>query len=76
MDNNIIIDLINIKQKLENYIIDIDTDTDTEIIEIYKSIEFYIEKNCTHNIVTDYVDIHPEYCKNITYCDMCMKTFY
>jgi len=78
MDNdyniqNIIIDLVSTKDKLENYIIDFDNNS--EIIELYKSIESYIEKNCIHNIISDYIDIDQEHCKNITYCDICMKTF-
>jgi hypothetical protein len=72
---NILIDLINIKDKLENFITVNDNEDDNEIIEIYKLIEFYIDKNCTHNIVTDYIDITPEYSKQIDYCDICMKTF-
>lgn len=70
---NIIIDLVSTKDKLENYIIDIDNNN--EIVELYKNIESYIEKNCVHNIVSDYIDIDPEHCKYITYCDICMKTF-
>ena len=70
---NIIIDLVSTKDKLENYIIDFDNNS--EIIELYKSIESYIEKNCIHNIITDYIDIDPEHSKNITYCEICMKTF-
>jgi|UniRef100_A0A6C0J2W9 hypothetical protein len=78
MDNeyrmqNIIIDLVSTKDKLENYIIDIDNNN--EIVELYKNIESYIEKNCVHNIISDYIDIDPEHCTNITYCDICMKTF-
>jgi len=78
MDNNykiqnIIIDLVSAKDKLENYIID--NENDYEIIELYKTFESYIEKNCIHNIISDYIDIDPEHCKNITYCDICMKTF-
>ena len=45
MDNeyrmqNIIIDLVSTKDKLENYIIDIDNNN--EIVELYKNIESYI----------------------------------
>ena len=77
MDNdykiqNIIIDLVSAKDKLENYIIDFENDT--EIVELYRIIEFYIEKNCIHNLVSDYIDIDPEHCKKIIYCDICMKT--
>lgn len=78
MDNDyniqhIIIDLVSTKDKLENYIIDVDNNN--EIVELYKIIESYIEKNCIHNIISDYIDIDPDHCKNITYCDICMKTF-
>lgn len=78
MDNNyrmqnIIIDLVSVKDKLEDYIIDIDNNN--EIVELYQMINFYIEKNCIHNIISDYIDIDPEHCKKITYCDICIKTF-
>ena len=48
---------------------------DIEIQQIYELVVNYIESKCIHNIVTDYIDITPDYGHNISYCDICMKTF-
>lgn len=50
-------------------------DYDFEIQQIHELVVNYIESNCVHNIVTDYIDITPDYGRNIRYCDICMKTF-
>lgn len=50
-------------------------DYDFEIQQIHELVVNYIESNCIHNIVTDYIDITPDYGHNIRYCDICMKTF-
>ena len=50
-------------------------DYDFEIQQIHELVVNYIESNCVHNIVTDYIDITPDYGHNIRYCDICMKTF-
>lgn len=50
-------------------------DYDFEIQQIHELVVNYIESNCVHNIVTDYIDVTPEYGHNIRYCDICMKTF-
>lgn len=52
-----------------------DNDNDIEIQQIHKLVVNYIESNCKHNIITDYVDITPDYGHNIRYCNICMKTF-
>ena len=51
------------------------SDYDFEIQQIHELVVNYIESNCVHNIVTDYIDVTPEYGHNIRYCDICMKTF-
>ena len=48
---------------------------DCDIQQIYELVVKYIDTNCKHNIITDYIDISPEYGHNIKYCDICMKTF-
>tara|TARA_B100000902_G_scaffold54557_1_gene61273 strand:- start:318 stop:539 length:222 start_codon:yes stop_codon:yes gene_type:complete len=51
------------------------TDYDFEIQQIHELVVNYIESNCVHNIVTDYIDVTPDYGHSIRYCDICMKTF-
>ena len=51
------------------------SDYDIEIQQIHELVVNYIESKCVHNIVTDYIDITPDYGHNISYCDICMKTF-
>jgi len=46
-----------------------------EIFEIYENISSYIDKNCNHVLINDYIDISIEKCKSITYCENCLKTF-
>jgi hypothetical protein len=48
---------------------------DCDIQQIYELVVNYIDSNCQHNIITDYIDISPELGYNIHYCDICMKTF-
>ena len=62
--------LSNVKCILDDIVKD-----DSDIQQIYELVVNYIESNCVHNIVTDYIDITPDYGHNIKYCDICMKTF-
>jgi hypothetical protein len=48
---------------------------DHDIQQIYELVVKYIDSNCQHNIITDYIDISPDLGYNIHYCDICMKTF-
>jgi len=48
---------------------------DCDIQQIYELVVKYIDSNCQHNIITDYIDISPDLGYNIRYCDICMKTF-
>ena len=48
---------------------------DCDIQQIYELVVKYIDSNCQHNIITDYIDISPDIGYNIHYCDICMKTF-
>lgn len=66
--------LSNVKSMLDD-IVDYDSDSDSDIQQIHKLVVNYIESKCIHNIVTDYIDITPDYGHNIRYCDICMKTF-
>ena len=49
---------------------------DRDIQQIYELVVKYIDTNCEHNIITDYIDISPYHGHNINYCDICMKTFH
>jgi hypothetical protein len=62
--------LSNVKSILHDIV-----EHDSDIQQIYELVVNYIESNCVHNIVTDYIDITPDYGHNIKYCDICMKTF-
>jgi|SaaInlV_130m_DNA_3_1039695.scaffolds.fasta_scaffold26293_2 hypothetical protein len=48
---------------------------DDVIKELYAKITHYLDTNCQHNIVVDYIDISPDDGCNIRFCDICMKTF-
>lgn len=64
--------LSNVKSMLDDIV---NYDSDSDIQQIHKLVVNYIESKCIHNIVTDYIDITPDYGHNIRYCDICMKTF-
>jgi hypothetical protein len=49
---------------------------DCDIQQIYELVVKYIDTNCKHNIITDYIDVSPDTGYNINYCDICMKTFH
>lgn len=44
----------------------------TYILEI---LDKYLIDHCSHNIVTDLIDIDPDRSKTIKYCTRCMTTF-
>ena len=53
----------------------VDNNCDRDIQQIYELVVKYIDSNCQHNIITDYIDISPDIGYNIHYCDICMQTF-
>lgn len=73
-DNNIqhkyIEEFIQIKQILQNI------DTNNPLIHrIFKDVKTYIELNCDHSIMEDYIDLDPDNGgKPIKYCEYCYKT--
>jgi uncharacterized protein YozE (UPF0346 family) len=54
---------------------EIDNKEDEDLTQIYNSIKKYINKHCKHNIISDYIDITPDYGQTIKYCDKCWQTF-
>jgi hypothetical protein len=48
---------------------------DKEYNDICSLMKEYIEKNCKHEIIKDYIDISPECSKTIEYCAVCLKNF-
>lgn len=51
------------------------TTKNTDFKEIYEKISECIDKYCIHHLVHDTIDITPDHSKQITYCDVCFKTF-
>ena len=47
-----------------------------EYRNIVALVNAYIEKNCSHNIVSDSIDVCYEQSKTIYYCELCLKTFH
>ena len=48
---------------------------DEEYSKICTALQNYLKTNCTHDIMTDLIDIDPDRSKTITYCTKCMVTF-
>jgi hypothetical protein len=70
---NIIRTMASMKTLIERIVNDEHAGDDVK--EIYEKITHYLETNCQHNIVFDYIDISPDDGYNIRFCDICMKTF-
>jgi len=71
MDITTKIHALNSVKNILNEIID----NDCNIQQIYELVVNYINTNCKHNIITDYIDVSPDKGYNVRYCDICMKCF-
>jgi len=60
--------LVLIRDKLEQY------RSDIILFEIYEKISVYIDTNCNHSFINDYIDTSLDNSKCITYCEICNKT--
>ncbi len=69
--NKYIEEFVCIKRILETI------DTNNFIVNrIYKDVKTYIEVNCDHSVIDDYVDLDPDNGgKPIKYCEYCYKSF-
>jgi hypothetical protein len=64
--------VIRIKKQLEDLLKEVNNmQIKNAIIELDRYLTLY----CRHNIVRDYVDIHPEASVPIQYCTICFTTF-
>ena len=66
---------IRILTTVKSILDDVIVKDDCDIQQIYELVVKYIDTNCKHNIVTDYIDISPYHGHTNKCCDICMKTF-
>jgi len=43
--------------------------------QIAQMVRNYLNNNCNHNLVYDYIDIDPDQTRQICYCCRCFTTF-
>jgi hypothetical protein len=72
-NNEIIQAMSSVKIILDRIITDINADD--ELKQIYESVSQYLETQCEHHIVEDYIDVTPYGGYTVHFCDICMKTF-
>ena len=53
----------------------ISSEKNDELNIILKKVDEFLLKNCSHEIVTDLIDIDPDRSKSIRYCEKCFITF-
>jgi len=63
--------VIQIKKQLENLMKE---SNNMQIKNAIRELDLYLTLYCRHNIVRDYVDIHPEASVPIQYCTICYTT--
>ena len=65
--------LLKIKKQIESDLFFLDYEVESKK-ELLKEINETIMKNCEHNWITDYIDIHPDRTERIIYCEKCELT--
>jgi len=63
LEINAILDKIPVSEQTDNYKC------------IVKMVHTYLNNNCKHQLVYDYIDIDPDTTKQICYCSKCFTTF-
>ena len=62
-ESKLLLECLNANERTEEY------------TEILNRIAKYLESNCCHHLVSDYIDIDVERCQEIRYCKYCKITF-
>ena len=71
MNENLILDLLDIKQSIETN----ETIHLSKKFMIINKLNTFLIIYCKHEIITDYIDITPDKGCNIKYCIRCGTTF-
>jgi hypothetical protein len=71
LDNSDIQEVITIKRVLENLIKEQDN---VHLINALEQLNQFLNQNCSHDYIDDYIDIDPDRSMQITYCTRCMMT--
>lgn len=65
--------LVDIKMKLQ-YLVSQNLE-DNGLHEIFEKVVQYIQSNCHHHVIEDYIDTDYENSTKIKYCETCLETF-
>jgi hypothetical protein len=71
IENSDIQEVITIKRVLENLIKEQDN---VHLRNALEQLNQFLNQNCSHDYIDDYIDIDPDRSMQITYCTRCMMT--
>ena len=72
--NEIINEHIHILLEAQNLIKKFyDSTNHYDIMNIHEYLNIYIQSNCIHDYIEDYIDINPDKTIKIMYCTKCLK---
>lgn len=71
LENNDIQEILTIKKRIENLIKEQDN---AHLRNALEQLNQFLNQNCPHDYVDDFIDIDPDRSMQITYCSKCMMT--
>jgi hypothetical protein len=66
--------MIEMKRKMDTIIISAKEENDIFLCNIYDSVCKYVNMNCNHNYIEDWIDQSPEKTHRIEYCTYCYES--
>ena len=71
LENSDIQEVITIKKRIENLIKEQDN---VHLKNALDQLNHFLNQNCSHHYIDDFIDIDPDRSMQITYCTKCMMT--
>jgi hypothetical protein len=71
LENSDIQEVLTIKKRIENLINEQDN---AHLRNALEQLNQFLNKNCSHDYVDDFIDVDPDRTRKITYCTKCMMT--
>jgi len=71
LENSDIQEVLTIKKRIENLIKEQDN---AQLRNALEQLNQFLNQNCSHDYVDDFIDIDPDRSIKITYCTRCMMT--
>ena len=71
LENSDIQEVLTIKKRIENLINEQDN---AHLRNAVEQLNHFLNQNCFHDYVDDFIDVDPDRTRKITYCIKCMMT--